>query len=579
MNAQLSTLILAAALGQVPAESGWLDSVPAEADVVLRVRGLGAAKGDLLVMLKAMSPALAAKAEPVLEQVITEAKAQAGEQVLAAPFLVLLRGVPSDEPGSVPYALVVKSADYEAVLKSVAGGKDPGTKRLGKGYDSFNGPGGKTWYAAKGDGTVAFGGDRTLIGGFTKPGATSLGKTTSPNLREKFLAGDAGIYVNVNALAARYKDSIAKAEQGFFAAFDQLGPQLGSGMTGFFKSFYGGLFASIKEADRFALSVDFGGEGLGMSALLTVKGGSKAAKMIAEARTGDAARLAKLSADSSFYGYLNTDAELFRSLWMMSLQMLTHGGKVSPELAGAIAKERGRIESVSTMTFDNGIKSFQLTDLADPRSFAEAYSGMVKLMKDADSPLNFMKEIVSTPAAETYRGFTFTRIEMTVDLDKFAKLQPGNPNAAAAMKAMYGGDKVTTWMGVGPTQLIQVVAASWADARSQIDGYFAGGQSIGSTAGFRSTRAQLPKEASFVGMMSAQGLVRQLVAQISILSPQAPKLPPGDMPGELALIGFSLSPSAPSGIEFQMFVPATVGPVFEKGLEPVFSAWRPPVKP
>jgi hypothetical protein len=574
----LSILFLAATLGQAPAENGWLNSVPAEADVVVRVRGLVAAKNDLVAMLLSMSPALGAQAAPTLEQAVVSAKAHTNEQAVTDPFLMVFRAVPPEEPGSAPFMVIVKSTNYEGVLKSLAGGKDPGIKHLDAGYDSFNAPGDQTWFAAKGDGTVAFGGDKILIAGYAKPGDKSVGKTLSPALQKQFNTGDIGIYVNINALSSRYAEQIAQAKQGMLAAMDQIGAQMGAGMADFVKSMYGGMFDSVKEADVLAFGLDFGAEGLGVSGTITVKADSKVVKSIAGIQTSDAASLGKLPADSAYYVYMNVDAKTFQSFQVMALQMMSPGGKISPELEATIAKERGRIETVASVTFSKGIKTFDVTNLTDPKSFVDAFNSMMKLMQAADSPLNVYKEIKSTPNAETYRGFTFTRIEMTFDFDKFAKLIPNNPAGVEGMKAMYGGDKMTTWLGVSDTQMIKVNAPTWSDAKAQIDSYYKGEDGVGSTAGFKATRAKLPKQANMLALISAQGMVRQLTAQMSMMMPNAPKQP-ADMPKEPVFMGFSLTPAAPNGFEFHLVVPSTVGPVFEKGLVPVISGLRPPGNP
>jgi hypothetical protein len=92
MMSNLAILILAATLGQAPADSGWLNSVPPDADVVIRGQGLLAVKHDLAAMLKAMSPASATLAEPGLDQAIVRAKAQVSEQAATEPLhsLILL---------------------------------------------------------------------------------------------------------------------------------------------------------------------------------------------------------------------------------------------------------------------------------------------------------------------------------------------------------------------------------------------------------------------------------------------------------------------------------------------------------
>jgi hypothetical protein len=575
----LSILILAATLGQLPAESGWLDSVPPDADVVLRVRGLDAAKDDLVTMLKAMSPSLAAQAEPTLEHGLAMVKTQVSQQAADGPFFILFRGVTTEGPATPPFAVILKSTNYEALLKSISGGKDPEIKRLEAGFDSFKGPDGQTWFAAKGDGTVAFGGDKILVGGYSKPSHKALGKTLSPGLRKKFLGGDIGVFVNVGALTARYKEPLAQAEQALLDSFDKLGPALDSGMIGFIKSIYGKMFDSIRQADVLAYHYDFSGEGLGISGVLTVKADSKASKAIAGIETGDATRLEKLPSESSYYAYMKVDASFFQSIQLMSLQMLAPGSKVSPEIESAIAKEHGQIETIGAISIGDGIKSFQVTNLANPKDYVTAYEATIRLMQKADNSLNFYKEIKSTPDAENDRGFSFTRIEMTLDYEKFAKIQPNNPGLVGSMKAMYPGDKITTWIGFSDSQMIQIVAPTWTDAKAKIDGYYSGDKGIGATAGYKATRSRLAKKASFLALMSAQGFVRQFTAQLSLTMPGAPEQVPVDMPKEPALIGFALCPAAPNAIEFQWIVPSTVGPVFEKGLMPVLNRLRPNGKP
>ena len=149
----LSVWLLTAVLGQAPATEGWLDAVPAEADVVIRVRGVESARDDLLAMIKAMSPTLAEQAGPALEQGVAQFRGHAGEEGARSPFLGLIRAVKPDNPGAPPFAIVVKSSSYEGVLKGAAGGKAPELKHEEGGYDSFDGMNGQTWYAVKGPGS------------------------------------------------------------------------------------------------------------------------------------------------------------------------------------------------------------------------------------------------------------------------------------------------------------------------------------------------------------------------------------------------------------------------------------------
>ena len=370
-----------------------------------------------------------------------------------------------------------------------------------------------------------------------------------------------------------------KAEQGFFAFIDKAGQQMGAGMADLLRSIYGGIFASIKEADGLAFSFDFNLEGMGLSGVLIVKADSKFINVISRTRTGDAAQLAKFPADSSQYIYTNLDAGTSRDLQLMTLRMIIPGGRTSREFESAIAKEVGLVESNASMSIGGGCKIFQVANFTDPQDYVTAYVHMMKLIQGADGPLNFYKEIKSTLDAETYGGFSYTRVDAPMDFDRFAKLQPGNPAFVESMKALYGADKMTTWMGVGDKQIIQLVAPTWTEASSQIDTYDKGEDCVGTTSGFKATRARLPKQASVIVLMSAQGYARQLASQLSTMIPNAAKQPPTEMSKDPAFIGFSLAPAGADAIEFQLIVPSAVGPVFEKGLGPVFSSPRPAVKP
>src|SRR4051794_29197859 len=90
MVASLLTTVLAAALAQGPAESAWLKNVPSDVDAVVRVKGLEAAKNDLVGMIQAMSPTLAEQAKPALDEMVTQLAGQYGKVATTSPFVVML---------------------------------------------------------------------------------------------------------------------------------------------------------------------------------------------------------------------------------------------------------------------------------------------------------------------------------------------------------------------------------------------------------------------------------------------------------------------------------------------------------
>ena len=556
---------LIAALGQAPAADGWLDAVPAEADVVIHVRGVRAVRDDLLALIKAVNPAMTDQAGPGLDQAIEHLKTMAGDRAVTDPFLTLVRAVPPQEPHAPPFAIVVKSTSYEGVLGSLNGGKAQTLKHDPGGFDSFDGPNGMTIHAAKGPGTVAFGPDKTLIAAFAKPGAKTLGKLVSPGVRKELFSGDLGLYVNVAALTGRYGEAIDQAKQGMLGALDQAGqqqPAMAATMD-MIKPMYAGLFDSVKEADAFALSLDFAADGVTIDGDLTVKADSKTAKSIAGAKSGDAAGLAKLPADAAYFFYMNLDAKTFESLQKAGLAMMSAGGKATPEVEAALAKQReqGRIEAVTAMTIAKGMKGFNLYNVADPKAICDTTEAFLKAFKTSDSPMNIYKDVTITHDAETYGGFKFIRMEMTLDPEKLAKLTAGNPAQAAQMKAMFGGDKITSWLGVGDKQMLQITAPSWDEAKAQLDAYQKGEGTLGASPAFAAARAKLPKDVNVLMLLIAQGILRQVATQFGGPPDEALK----SLPKEPILIGASMTTTPGTGFEFRLVIPSAIGQVIPKG--------------
>ena len=276
MLAYFCALTMTAALSQAgPADLSLAALVPAEAEVVVRVRSLQESRKELDAMIRAMSPALAAQAGPMLDQALASFTEQFGEEAASTPFVTMIRVVQAENPGNSPFAVLVPSANYQAVLQSLNGGKAVELKSL-EGYDSFQNQNGQTWFSTSTKNAVAFGPDETLVKGVAKRGEANLAKDLTGPLGEVFDHGDVAVYVKLDALAARYKDTIEGARDQFMAMLDQAGQQAGNADSmDMAKKLYGKLFDGVKYADDMTLSLDFAEAGLDVDSVFTVKPGSK----------------------------------------------------------------------------------------------------------------------------------------------------------------------------------------------------------------------------------------------------------------------------------------------------------------
>jgi hypothetical protein len=571
MFASLATFLLTAALGQAPPEAAWLKSVPAEADVVVHVRGIEAVRDDLSAMIRAMSPALGDQVGPALDQAVDQFTQQMGKPAAQTPFLALVR-VQAPEQGGPPFAVIVKSDNYQGVLDSLAGGKAK-TKQEPGGLDSLTDQRGQTLYATKGDGWVAFGADSKLVAGVAKPAGKTLADTLPDEMRQRLLSGDVGVYVNLAALQSRYAKEIDDARAQLMAIFDQVGQQAGNaGVMDAAKQIYGGMFDALKVADGLALNLDFAKQGLDLSGEVTLKPDTKTA---GPAANGDVSGLAKLPADGSYFVYMNIDPELYARLQSMGMAMMAAGGggaKPGPAMEKALQlqREAGRIETFGVTRMDNGMRSLNIMMAQDAKKLEDATLSMLRAMKaEKGSPAaELVKNVDVTGEAQKYRDISFTQAKVTFDLEAFAKLQP-NPGGAEMLKNMLGGDAMTTWTGRDGPRVVSVAGPDWDAAKAMLDAYYEGKENLGGTAAYQAIRREFPDKATALAFISAQGVVRQLAGQFAAMLQNPELKPPADMPKETTLMGVGLVTSE-KGYQFKMVVPSDVGPVFEKGLVPIF---------
>lgn len=576
MLAPILPLALAAALLQSePPEASLIRATPADTDVVVRVRGIEAARDDLVAMIKATSPALGAQAGPALEQAVASFSEMFGAEAVKTPFLGLIRVAPPEQPGQNPWAVIVPTDNPEGVLKALNAGKAPAIETK-DGVGSFAGQRGDTVYTASGSGFVVFGLDEPLVRSVQARGEKpALDKVLTGALGESFHRGDVGLYVNLARLHDRYKEQIAQAKEQFFAALDQAGQQAGNAeMMGFVKNMYGGLFDATKYGDALTLSLDFDADRLAIDSVVAFKPESEPAKVLAGAQPGSSEALGKLPADAAYYVHMNLDPSLAARLQAMSLSMVAPGQKPSPEFEAAIQaqKGQGRIATTGAMSFgEKGMTNLTVVEVADPKAYLDASAKMLQAFKSKDDAglMGIIKDVKVTPKAETHKGFTFDRVEMVFDLEKLGQAQPNNP-AAASLRSMFGGDASNTWMGTDGKIGVTLNAPSWEAARDLLDTYLSGTDTVGALPGFQAVRSKLAEKPTVIGLFSAQGLLAQITFQLRTMLGAPDLKPPGDLPKEPVFVGASVVPVA-NGLHVQAVIPTAVGPVFEKGLVPIIT--------
>ncbi len=543
--------MMAAAVGQAPAEAAWLDSVPADIPVVARVRALEDVSGELQAMLKAMSPTAAEAVAGAIDPAIQGFEGAYGEAAGKNPFFVMLRLPNPAQPDLTGWGVIVRTGNPAATIKGLQSG-DEKPKSL-QGYESFGAKDGGTWYAAKGKGWLAFGPDEAMIKAIAKPGA-GLGKAMPAEVRERFLAGDIGLYLDIPALNQQYGPLVEQAGPGLIAQVEQ--QPNGDKNAKNAKIMLDALIAALKVGERLVLSLDFDAKGLTMSGLATVKAGSPAAKNLASARTGTGKLLERLPDDKMIYIFTAD-----RPVPPMGVQ----AKQSTPALDKAVDARMKALEGRLVMGMSwMPIQFISLADPSDPKAVVKATLEATRARRASGQEKSTIQ-----PDALTYGGFRFNRIKSELDAQQIAKATKNStPNSDQILKMIFTGKSLTTLMGTDGKLFLEVSGNDEDQLRKQVDAVKAARRGLGAAAAWKALRPRFPENVSVLVLLSAQETAKALLQGIGASANRPDLKPPADLPKAPALLGFALI-SSPKGYDFRLIIPSDVGPVFEKGLAPL----------
>lgn len=569
--------------GPTPAGPGTLEALPADFDAVARVRGVTPVAHELRGMIEAMSPALAEQLNPRIDEGVDGFVETFGPEAAESSFLVVmpLPDAEAMQPGAEPpFAIVVEDVPYAGVKRSIAGADEVEAEAQDGGYESIRARDGETVYTFDGDSFVAVSPHEDLIA------RIAVGVGDGPSLAAaigergvtRLYGGDAGLYVDLEAVGETYGEQLAQVRQQFFQAIETASQQQGNaGMMDGVVAFYEKIFDAMGNLRSVVVALDAEEEGLSIGVELGVAPGSDAAETLASFGTGTAEgperTLPRLPADAAYFFSFSGDAGAMAALQRMGMSMyLAPGQETPPEVADAIETmaAAGRIRAAGASSFDDGIHQVYLIELDDPAAYAEAMQELYRAMGEAQGIVGEMiKEVDIEPAAETYEDVAMTRVSMTLDLEAMGRAQGAAGGATVnALRAIFGGETITTWVGVKDRFVVFVNAPDWDEARDLIDRVRKAEGAVGDEDAYKTVMAGMPEEVSGLVLVNMKGLVRQFASMFSAMF-DAKIAVPEDLGEGPALIGVSVI-ATEAGLSIDVTVPSPVGRVIEHGLIPIF---------
>lgn len=592
-----------AAQGGQTAEAQWLDQLPGDLPIIVRIGGIERATDNFVTMLRAMSPDAAEQIGSQIQATVSEFTRSLGAGQGEAPALLLIDVVPPGQLGQQiqlqggqlqvkPRAIAVfATSDYDQALSAIAG-KEDAQKQTNQGVDSITAANGETVFAVNKSGFAAISQHEDLIRKVSSTPQQTLAQTLEGDLKSYFLDGDLGMYVDLAAITETYGDEIAQARNFLQARTEQAAEQ-GADFTEQAQFATQELFKAARNARAVAAHADFAEQGLTVSGKLAMNEDYEPIRRLAEAGDAPADELGTLPRGNAYYSFDLFDPE------SINWELIPGANEVReylPEIAEVMespefqqAKEQfraaGKATYIATVGLGETRTGLSVMKAEDSNAVVEAVRSAVAAVKGKDFSL--IKELNIEQGAQAYQGYSFDKITASYDFDAFTKeveaeaekLRPeaaegqaDNPpidrQQAVEMLRKVVGESTTVWVGSNGEQVVNLLAANWEDAQKQLDAYLANDQGIGQTESFKKVRAQLPDRVRSLYMADVQTGTRQVLAEARQATGDQDLRAGQQMPDQVAMVGMAVV-AEPDGLRFTGFVPSEVGPVIEKGIVPL----------
>jgi hypothetical protein len=538
----MATLLIPGLAAPLVAGESPLARVPADAPIVIHLRGLEQAPNRLMTLMRNALPAEVVKG---IQTTLTKYlhKEFAGRRLRGLPpdgsvFLVLTE-VPTlmqERPKAAIILRVDRYAEFRDGLLTEAERK--GLKRGPVGYEKTASRDTPVYFVHRGS-YAAVTLDEDVAVQLTKkqPGLDSkLGRQAA----RQFLEADLAAYVDLPRIfkegGREIKDKRDVFEKLLFQACqfqpgDKVGGEMVRTMTG--------LLLQAAEDSRSVLGlVYFHPDGLALHGHTRIGPDTKTGALLKTFSPSPLAGLADMPAGQMTYSALKVEPALLKALpsWLYSVSTGSDDGRrriLSQAVgqltqAGLRARYRSSSHRVGNLKLPLDQTEVWLYD--DPARAAAVRLQLVKSLKAGDTWEGaWLKEKPKVKArARTYRGLTLHSVRIVWDVDKMVEGQVGTEVPPANRKKMLEAVKELlgtgrkAWFGSTGKALVQVAAPNWDGARRRLDRYLDGRDTIGRQRAFRDSRKHLPAQASVLTLVDVRSYARAMRRFLTIVAEGAP---------------------------------------------------------
>lgn len=573
------------------AEESPLAQVPAQAPIVVHVRGAERLKSRLFELLKnALPNDVAQSAKTKIDELLKEGFN--GRELRGLPangsIFVVFPQLPI--PESHPAAFIVRITNYgefrDGLLKEA---ERKTLKKNSSGYETATLDGDEVHFAQRGDFAMVTN-SKEAAAQFIKPQSGLDGKFSS-DAAKRFLNADASVYVDmaavIKAYGPKFKEMRTLIEQAIgqamhFYANDKNTMEMVKGISEL-------LFQAVDDSRTVVLQLNFRPDGLALQAEAFFPKETRTGELLKSFQPAPLADLAKLPSGQMVYMGMHVEPALLKRF-----PAALFGASSSPDNRRnqriqeqvkrmADAKPRGRFTSAQMP-----LEGMQIWDYENAVEAADAYLAFVQAFKTGD---NFegmvLKEQPDIKAnAVEYRDLKLHSIRVAWDIDKLiagmlmGQTQPPEMAEAARqqmvemLKKIVGAER-KMWFGLAGNSFVQVTAKDWSSAQRQIDQYIDAKTAIGKDSAFQAARRELPDRTSVVALIEAKayaGFLTEFIGAIG-LPPSGnggkQPIPPTttNVPTSYLAAAVTLQPES---CRLDLWVPAPAINAFYRIFEPIF---------
>ncbi|MFO0798617.1 MAG: hypothetical protein U0804_14175 [Gemmataceae bacterium] len=576
----LAAALALAAAGPVAAQPAGKNvslPYPAKAPLVVAVNGWQKTTERLTKMTDALPQAEAEKVRGGLELGID--KVFEGRKTESVPGDRRLFGVIHDfsklgdeEPA---FAVLLPVTGYTEFKRSflTAGERDTVAK-AGKGVESvevsFGGGPAKKMFLADLKDYVALSPSEEVAASYAAPYTRAQSGSMGPDLSGTFMAADAAVYVNMEVINDLYGEQIRSVKGLIDFGLGQAEmqgkiPGLDGRQIDVVKTMFTGLLQGVEDAQGLLLAMEFRPEGLRFAARTRFTTDSPTSTALAAEAPAPLTDLGKLPQGLGVYGGWRFGRKLSDTFRPFTQNFTAPDGQDETDakitkLLNQVSAAGAGVEVTGSSGSNAGIVMSQYKNAKQAAAGLVGAYGAVPVGGKVMGVVTKEKTRV-TDAAQTHRGFTFAEMKLAFDFEATIQSLPeqARETTLGNLKRV-AKERMTFWIGTDGKTVATLTAEDWGAASKLLDDYLDGTAGVGTEAGFKTTRSNLPADATAVYLAETSQAVQMITDQVKGIPtpngrPAIGKL--GNVQGgEPTYLGFALT-LKPQGAGVDVFVPGT----------------------